>query len=210
MSGKLPGPLSDDPLQDTRKFPLTRSAIKQEEVRLQEAMQRRAVSQSRTCRLEDAARDVIPDALRLSLGRRQGAARSYILLPLRLARTGLPQGASVWRIELHDLRTGSEPLGLDVAGDTIVGRGGDGSSRVDLDLDLYNAFEYGVSRRHAMLRPTRNRLFLIDLGSTNGTHVNALPLGPGVARALEHDDAISFGRLSCTIKIIDGPHLHSG
>ena len=33
MSGKLPGPLSDDPLQDTRKFPLTRSAIKQEEVR---------------------------------------------------------------------------------------------------------------------------------------------------------------------------------
>ena len=46
-----------------------------------------------------------------------------------------------------------------------------------------------------------------DLGSTNGTLHNGLPLGPGIARSLKHNDTVTLGRLSFTLKIIDGPGM---
>ena len=55
-----------------------------------------------------------------------------------------------------------------------------------------------------------NHLYIIDLGSTNGTFHNGIPLGPGVARALKHNDTITLGRFSFTLKLIDGPTMHKG
>src|SRR6185436_11087758 len=75
-------------------------------------------------------------------------------------------------------------------------------------MDLFGGLEQGVSRRHALLRPTANHLYIIDLGSTNGTLHNGLPLGPGIARSLKNSDTVTLGRLSFTIRIIDGPGLH--
>jgi hypothetical protein len=37
---------------------------------------------------------------------------------------------------------------------------------------------------------------------------NGLPLGPGIARSLKHNDTLTFGKLSVTIKIVDGPGMH--
>jgi hypothetical protein len=56
-----------------------------------------------------------------------------------------------------------------------------------------------------MLRPTPNQLFLIDLGSTNGTLVNMIPQRPGIARALKQRDQVSLGNLHFTIERLDPP-----
>lgn len=133
-----------------------------------------------------------------------GSAASFITLPAHTAPSEFP-GGSRWRIELHDLGSGSTPLGLEIVGDTVLGRGKTGAAIPDLDLDEYRAFDLGVSRRHALLRPTKNRLYLIDLGSTNGTLLNATPLGQGVARAISDNDTVTLGNLSFTIRVADRP-----
>ena len=72
-----------------------------------------------------------------------------------------------------------------------------------IDLTRFKAHEMGVSRRHADLRRvTANRLILIDLGSTNGTHINGKHLTPFKAYALKHNDQLKFGRLSLSIQLI--------
>ncbi len=142
-----------------------------------------------------------------AFGVRPGIASLYTLLPASMSAEDIPLSSPLWRIELHGLPSGNGPLGFDIVGDVVVGRG---ESGVDLDLEPYNGSALGVSRRHAMLRPTANGLFVLDLGSTNGTMINALPLGPGMTRALAHDDALSFGTLSCTVKIISSPALRAG
>lgn len=95
-------------------------------------------------------------------------------------------------------------VGLDIAGDVVLGRGGghDASSDIDVDLAHLDAFKRGVSRRHAMLRPTHSKLFLIDLGSTNGTFANMIPVGRGVAREVRHGDTIALGGLDFVIEFV--------
>jgi len=111
-----------------------------------------------------------------------------------------------WRIVL---RFGSPSprvvVGLDVAADIVFGRGSEGPNSPDIDLSELEAITLGVSRRHALLRPTPNKLFLIDLDSTNGTLLNAVPVGRGMAQALRGGDAISLGGLNFTIEIVREP-----
>ena len=62
----------------------------------------------------------------------------------------------------------------------VVGRGRMQQSSVlpDLDLAPFGAAEQGVSRRHAVIRRGEDTLTLVDLGSTNGTHLNGQRLDP--------------------------------
>ena len=132
-------------------------------------------------------------------------ARSYRRLPLSLASAK----TSGLRIELLGLGPGVEPLGLDILGDAVMGRGQTGNQPVDLDLDPYGALEQGVSRRHALLRPTADQLYLIDLGSTNGTLHNGESVRPGNACALRQNDLIVLGQLSFRIRIIGALDIES-
>lgn len=132
-----------------------------------------------------------------------GAASAYLVLP---TGADTSQQQVRWRIELEGLRRDHALLGIDVVGDIVIGRGAGEPGAPDLDLEPYGAFEQGVSRHHAMLRPTRNSLYLIDLNSTNGTWHNALRLGSGFTHALANDDTVALGRLTFTIKIIARPH----
>lgn len=50
-----------------------------------------------------------------------------------------------------------------------------------------------VSKLHARVDRMGDQFFLTDLGSTNGTSVNRVPLKPGVAHALYHGDTIRLG-----------------
>jgi hypothetical protein len=125
-------------------------------------------------------------------------ARFYRRLPMSLASAETPG----WRIELLGLGPGIEPLGLDILGDAVIGRGQTGSQPVDLDLDPFGALEQGVSRRHALLRPTADQLCLVDLGSTNGTLYNGESIRPGIACALKQNDLIVLGQLSFRLRII--------
>lgn len=101
-------------------------------------------------------------------------------------------------------------VGLDIYADITLGRGAGSSDSPDIDLSNLDALELGVSRRHAMLRPTRNRLYLIDLNSTNGSYVNAVPVGKGMAQVLRHGDTVSLSRLSFVIEIVSSPTISAG
>lgn len=151
------------------------------------------------------ASNSIPWGASTPFGTRRGSAQIYLELPIHLARGEHFEERPRWRLEMHGLAPKAEPLGIDIIGDVVLGRGESGPNAPDLDLSVYDALEHGVSRRHALLRPSSNHLFIIDLGSTNGTMINAIPLGAGVARPLMSDDTITLGRLTFTLKIIDGP-----
>lgn len=186
-------------------FKLDKSAIEQEEHRLLQAADQQKKKENPTFQLSPAERDKFVDAARPAFGMRVGSAAAYLLMPQGLERDDLPEDQPIWRVELHGLSPGAPPLGLDIAGDVILGRGDKEESGADIDLDRYEGFSRGVSRRHAMLRPTKRTLYLLDLGSTNGTMHNAMPITQGVTRSLTNSDTLTFGQVSCTIEFIDGP-----
>lgn len=111
---------------------------------------------------------------------------------------------SPWHV-LLELYSGDHRMvvGLDLFGDIVLGRGESRPGRIILDLEPYGAKGLGVSREHVMLRPTTNKLFAIDQGSTNGTLINGLPSGRGLATALKDQDLINLGNLVLML------HVHS-
>lgn len=113
-----------------------------------------------------------------------------------------------WRVRFDMLDEPRRSFGLDINGELIFGRGGDGPNIVD--MNPYNAEKLGVSRRHMMLRPTENKLFVLDLGSTNGTKRNAHSIGVNTPYSLSTGDMISLGRLQMMVRIINRPKSDSG
>jgi hypothetical protein len=146
-----------------------------------------------------------------SYGFRTGAAESYQKVPRELAEIADRHKIAMWqwRIELHGLKPGEPPLGYDIFGNVIIGRAVDGSE-ADIDLEPYDALAKGVSRQHAMIRPTKQRLFLIDLSSTNGVRHNEIPTGPGMAVTLRNGDIVTLGDLTFEIQIIGQPDANDG
>jgi pSer/pThr/pTyr-binding forkhead associated (FHA) protein len=86
----------------------------------------------------------------------------------------------------------------------IIGRAR-GDVTPDLDLTPYEAERMGISRRHAMLRPTRDSLLLADVGSTNGTFHNSERVKLGEPKAVQDNDILSFGALHLRVKIASRP-----
>jgi pSer/pThr/pTyr-binding forkhead associated (FHA) protein len=73
-----------------------------------------------------------------------------------------------------------------------IGRGAPDQATPDIDLEQDDS----VSRQHAEIRWTGNRLSLVDKNSTNGTWLNGEKLTPGQPRWLKDGDRIAVGRLS--------------
>jgi hypothetical protein len=122
----------------------------------------------------------------------------YIRLPV-----GGEAITTIWRV-IFEL-AGPEHFGmlpLEIVSDVVIGRGHMGENAPELDLDALDAFQLGVSRRHALLRPSPNHLYLIDLGSSNGTLVNGYPLGTGIAQSLAEHTHISLGKLNMSILLL--------
>ncbi len=111
-----------------------------------------------------------------------------------------------WRVLFH-LSTGQvSTLGLDVWRVTVLGRSDPTSAfRPDLDFGPYGAMRHGVSRRHALVRPGDNQLYLIDQNSTNGTWVNGQRLSPGRDFPLSDGDTVELGALRMTLRIVHSP-----
>ena len=66
----------------------------------------------------------------------------------------------------------------------------------DIDLNPYNAVEAGVSRRHAKItRVGDDRFYIMDLSSTNYTHVNGEKLEPFEPKVLDEGDEVHLGTL---------------
>jgi hypothetical protein len=133
------------------------------------------------------------------------SARDIVYHPLPYNYQAIQSPAS-WRVEL---KFGAPAprlvVGLDIYGDVVLGRGSQGPQNPDIDLSNLEALELGISRRHALLRPTRTQLFLIDLESTNGTYVNAIPVGRGMAQVIRTGDTIALAGLNFVIEIVHSP-----
>jgi pSer/pThr/pTyr-binding forkhead associated (FHA) protein len=78
--------------------------------------------------------------------------------------------------------------------------------RPDLDFTPHGAMRHGVSRRHALIRPSEGTLNLIDQGSTNGTWINGQRLMPGREFPLTDGDTIELGALRMTLRIVKTPN----
>ncbi|MBN1428294.1 MAG: FHA domain-containing protein [Anaerolineae bacterium] len=108
-----------------------------------------------------------------------------------------------WRIQL--INEEGDAKGFDVYDDVVLGRGTCVRERLGIDFLEWEAEEKGVSREHALLRPTPTCLYLVDIGSTNGTFHNIESVAPGDARELADGDMIVLGRLVFTIRIMHSP-----
>ncbi|MGQ9889589.1 MAG: FHA domain-containing protein [Aggregatilineales bacterium] len=73
------------------------------------------------------------------------------------------------------------------------------SARPDVDLSRFGAAERGVSRQHARLEIVDNRLFVVDLGSSNGTFYRMQRLQPHQPCMLKRGDEIILGRLAMQV-----------
>lgn len=69
----------------------------------------------------------------------------------------------------------------------------------DIDLTPYQAYANGVSRLHAVLKREGKRVFVMDLGSSNGTYLNGKRLQPNVDQTLNHGDMLALGKLKIQI-----------
>ena len=95
-----------------------------------------------------------------------------------------------------------KPIGLEVRGNIVIGRGGE-EQKIDLDLTDLGASNKGVSRRHAIMQIISNLLYISDAGSTNGTFLNGNRIEFGTVMPVEDGDVISFGSLHLKIIMVE-------
>jgi hypothetical protein len=78
----------------------------------------------------------------------------------------------------------------------LIGRyGPNGGSAVDLDLSAFGGIEKGVSRIHATLYRVNHLIYIMDMGSANGTYLNGQRLNPYQERILRDGDVLYLGKL---------------
>lgn len=117
-------------------------------------------------------------------------------VPTGSGRNGYGRGQRRWHVLLQPAtNAGGQFRALEIRGDVVIGSNAEADDSLDINLAEWKGFELGVSRRHLMVRPGPNKLFVMDLRSTNGTQINGLPLGVGWAYALQDGDLITLGRL---------------
>ncbi|MDX1995701.1 MAG: FHA domain-containing protein [bacterium] len=69
----------------------------------------------------------------------------------------------------------------------------------DVDLTPYGALDRGVSRGHARLHMEDDKLYVTDLGSTNGTFLAGKRLAPEEPTQLRKGDELLLGRLAIQV-----------
>jgi pSer/pThr/pTyr-binding forkhead associated (FHA) protein len=104
-----------------------------------------------------------------------------------------------------------EVIDLENPGDVMIGRlsqnqgknDNDGAEAqyAEIDLSSYQAYETGVSRRHALLTVKSEHVTLTDMGSTNGTRLNGNLLPALMPQELHHEDILTLGKLKVQILI---------
>jgi hypothetical protein len=104
-------------------------------------------------------------------------------------------------VSLHLIESG---MVLHLSGQTefTVGRAVEGQPILpDVDFSPYEAYTQGVSRLHAALKLNNQRVFITDLGSSNGTRVNGQKIVPNVDYPLNHGDVVGFGKFKVQVLI---------
>jgi hypothetical protein len=83
-----------------------------------------------------------------------------------------------------------------------VGRASEGQPITpDVDLGEFNAFDYGVSRLHIVVRLTGEKLTIMDLGSSNGTFINGVRIPINLEQPVSSGDIVSLGKFRIQILV---------
>lgn len=83
----------------------------------------------------------------------------------------------------------------------VIGRYDPNTKRApEISLDFLDAYENGVSRRHAVLLWRNDVLCILDLGSANGTWVNGVRLIAHQVRGLKDGDVIRVGNVQLRLR----------
>lgn len=91
---------------------------------------------------------------------------------------------------------GSEkPVVFQDSGVVLLGRAFSEDQPTHVDLDVYHAYNLGVSRMHARISINGSGCTLTDLKSTNGTWVNETALDPHEEHTLHNGDMVRLGQL---------------
>jgi pSer/pThr/pTyr-binding forkhead associated (FHA) protein len=77
----------------------------------------------------------------------------------------------------------------------------------DVDLNLYDAYDMGISRLHATIRINKRliKAHVIDLGSANGSSVNGYEIPANSEVPLNHGDILTLGKFN--MKVILPQHM---
>jgi hypothetical protein len=123
----------------------------------------------------------------------------FVIVPAKAVETPPTPEKPHWRIELAYEDPAKLPLRLQIGEAATIGRGRAAHIRIDEE----EAELRGISREHAMFRPSPRALFFFDLESKNGSHHNGIPMGPGMAMTISLGDVIRLGTLSLTVRRIE-------
>lgn len=96
-------------------------------------------------------------------------------------------------------------LVLPASAQLIIGRADPTSTarNPDVDLSPYDAMEMGVSRQHIAITWKNDLIYVVDIGSTNGTMLNGQRLLNGIARLLRDGDELIIGHLPVRVRFVD-------
>ena len=112
----------------------------------------------------------------------------------------------IWHVQFSMVSDPGRRFGLAVNDEVVFGRNIDLPNLVD--LSEFDAAELGVSRQHMLMRPTTTNLFIIDLGSTNGTLHNGRTVTHTPIR-VHNNDIITLGHMQLAINITQRPMFHT-
>jgi len=107
-------------------------------------------------------------------------------------RQGDQEGA---RVCIHFVDTG-QIINLDMGKEYTIGRKHKSQSVIpDIDLSLFKAYDWGISRLHATIIVRPGSVSITDIGSSNGTWIDGKRLPPNQPSLLKHGDIFYLGKL---------------
>lgn len=115
-----------------------------------------------------------------------------------------------WQVILSPADKAGEYIALEIQGDVTLGASETDHDDLHVNLWEWAGDERSVSRRHVAFRPGKQQLFVLDLGSTNHTHINGTLLTTDRVLPLVDGDLITLGRLHLRVKLAGGPGITAG
>jgi len=97
---------------------------------------------------------------------------------------------------------GEEVINLPDQDEFTIGRYVEGQVITpDVDMNQFEAYDLGISRLHATIRidEPKNKIYVIDLGSANGSSVNGYDIPANSEVPLNHGDVLSLGKFNLKV-----------
>lgn len=132
-------------------------------------------------------------------------SNSDTFLPVRA--TGPLNDALPWVIEFRVAGTAAT-IQAQVHEEMLIGRA-DATRGIypAVDLGPHGGQTRGVSRQHAMIVVSNNKINIRDLGSLNGTRINGALLAPNEDYRLRHGDEIEVGQIKLQVRFAVTPTI---